>query len=141
MRCGPAFPDAEKPGHEKNSQRLPDYRVQSRKESGGQDSDIEKAYQPDQVDEQHANRGNRGSPQPRSQASANNKDRCCQKPSGDDAGTYDRFEAMQGKNGTPYATGLPAFEAVESTARYARDLVKQFFAPAAVLRQGTGRVA
>jgi protoporphyrinogen/coproporphyrinogen III oxidase len=58
-----------------------------------------------------------------------------------DAGFYDRFEALQGKNGTLYATGLLAFEAVESTARYARDLVKEIFAPVAVLRQGTGRVA
>ncbi len=51
-----------------------------------------------------------------------------------DAGFYDRFEALQGKNGTLYATGLLALEAVECTARYARDLVKQFFAPAAVSR-------
>ena len=58
-----------------------------------------------------------------------------------DAGFYDRFEALQGKNGTLYATGLLAFEAVESTARYARDLVRQFFAPAALSHQGAARVA
>lgn len=56
-----------------------------------------------------------------------------------DAGFYDRFEALQGKSGTLYATGLLAFEAVESTARYARDLVNQFFAPAAVSHQGAAR--
>lgn len=52
------------------------------------------------------------------------------------AGFYDRFEALQGKNGTFYTTGLLALESVESTARYARDLVNHFFAPAAVSRQG-----
>jgi protoporphyrinogen/coproporphyrinogen III oxidase len=57
------------------------------------------------------------------------------------AGFYDRFEALQGKNGTLYATGLLASTGVEFTARYARDLVKQFFASAAVSRQGAARVA
>jgi oxygen-dependent protoporphyrinogen oxidase len=49
-----------------------------------------------------------------------------------DAGFYDRFEALQGKNRTLYTTGLLASDGVESTARYARDLVNQFFAPAAI---------
>ncbi len=51
-----------------------------------------------------------------------------------DAGVYDRFQALQEKNGILYATGLLALESVECTARYARDLVNQFFAPAAVSR-------
>ncbi len=51
-----------------------------------------------------------------------------------DAGFYERFEALQGKNGTFYATGLLALESVECTARYARDLMRQFFAPAAISR-------
>lgn len=52
-----------------------------------------------------------------------------------DAGFYERFEALQGKNGTLYATGLLALETVESTARYARDLVREYFAPARVSGQ------
>ncbi len=53
-----------------------------------------------------------------------------------DAGFYERFEALQGKDGILYATGLLALESVECTARYARDLVSQFFASAAVSRAG-----
>ncbi len=52
------------------------------------------------------------------------------------AGFYERFEALQGKNGTLYTTGLLALEGVDCTARYARDLVNRFFAPAAVSRAG-----
>ncbi len=54
-----------------------------------------------------------------------------------DTGFYDRFEALQGKNGTLYATGLLALESVEGTARYARDLVNQFFASAGVSHAGS----
>jgi len=56
-----------------------------------------------------------------------------------DAGFYDRFEALQGKNGTLYATGLLAFETVETTARYGRDLVNHFFAPSVVSHQNAAR--
>ncbi len=58
-----------------------------------------------------------------------------------DAGFYDQFEALQGKNGTLYATGLLAMETVECTASYARDLVNEFFAPAKISRQAAGRGA
>lgn len=51
-----------------------------------------------------------------------------------DAGFYERFEALQGKNGTFHATGLLGLETVEHTARYARDLITEFFAPARASR-------
>ncbi|MBW3571230.1 MAG: FAD-dependent oxidoreductase [Gemmatimonadetes bacterium] len=44
-------------------------------------------------------------------------------------GFYERFEALQGKNATHFATGLIALEGVETCARYARDLMREAFAP------------
>lgn len=55
------------------------------------------------------------------------------------AGFYERFEALQGKNGTLYATGLLGLETVEHTARYAHDLMVEFFAPARASRHSAGR--
>jgi oxygen-dependent protoporphyrinogen oxidase len=43
-------------------------------------------------------------------------------------GFYDRFEAMQGGNGTLFLGAPLAFESVEHTARYARGLITEFFA-------------
>lgn len=45
-------------------------------------------------------------------------------------GFYDRFEALQGTNGTLYLGGILSFDTVEHTARYARDLVNEFFSQA-----------
>lgn len=44
-------------------------------------------------------------------------------------GFYGRFEALQGKNATHFVTGLVALEGVEACARYARDLMREAFAP------------
>lgn len=52
-------------------------------------------------------------------------------------GFYDRFEALQGANGTFYAGGLLSSDSVEHAARYARDLVTEFFAPAALVAVGS----
>jgi len=46
-------------------------------------------------------------------------------------GYYDRFEALQGKHGTWFVTGLLALEGVETCARYARRLMEEKFAPVA----------
>lgn len=44
-------------------------------------------------------------------------------------GFYGHFEALQGKNATHFITGLVALEGVETCARYARDLIREAFAP------------
>jgi len=54
-------------------------------------------------------------------------------------GYYDRFEALQGKDGTWFVTGLLALESVETCARYARRLMEEAFREDRVTRPALGR--
>ncbi|WP_330281461.1 protoporphyrinogen/coproporphyrinogen oxidase [Streptomyces sp. NBC_00588] len=47
-----------------------------------------------------------------------------------EAGALDRLDALQGRDRTYYAGGLPAFELVECTVAHAQDLVRRHFPPA-----------